>query len=119
MVDIYQRRNPDYSEEGFLHKKIISDTGRTIGHDSTPCLSFACQDKGFKTICTKYNGHIEKQVKGIIETEDLAEDDIEPDDIVYYGGYKFIVVSVQFSDKTSHKKLTQGAPGLTIIEVRR
>ena len=119
MVDLYQRRNPEFNEDGILHKKIISNTGRTIGFDPNPCLTFACRDKGFKTICTKYNGHIEKQVKGIIETEDLKEDAVEPDDVVFYGGNKYLVVSVEFIDKSSYKHLSSGAPGLTIIEVRR
>lgn len=119
MVDLYQRRNPEFNEEGLLHKKTISNTGRTLGHDPNPDKTFDCRDKGFKTILTTYNGHIEKQVKGIIETEDLKENDIEPNDIVFYGGQKYLVVSVEFLDKASYKNLSYGAPGLTIIEVRR
>lgn len=119
MVGLYQKRNPEYSEKAKIYKKIETEDGSSFYHETYPSNYCYCKDYGFKTVYTNSNGHNEKNKVGKLETLDLKEDEIMPDDIIEYQGTKYIVFSVVFEDDEKAKHKSIRPYGKTTIEVRK
>lgn len=119
MVGLYQKRNPEYSEKSKIYKKIATEDGSIFYHETVASNICYCKDYGFKTIYNSSNGHNEKYKVGKLETLDLKEDEIMPDDIIEYGGVKYIVISVVFEDDEKAKRKSIRPYGKTTIEVRK
>ena len=118
MVGLYQKRDPEYSVKSKIYKKIVTEDGSSFYHETEASNICYCKDYGFTTTYTSSNGHIEKNKAGKLETLDLKEDEIMPDDIIEYGGVKYIVISAVFEDDEKSKRKSIRPYGKTTIEVR-
>ena len=118
MVDYYQRRDPKYNVKCELHKAVSNNEGSSLYYDKVSSKRFYVKDNGFETIYTSDGGHVERITTGQIETRDLADGDIMPDDYVEYGGRFYIVTKVKFADDEMPKSVTKRASGITTIDLR-
>ena len=118
MVDFYQRRDPKYNVKCELHKAVSNNEGSSLYYDKVSSKRFYVKDNGFETIYTSESGHVEKITTGQIETRDLKDGDIMPDDYVNYAGRMYIVTKVRFSDDEMPKSVTKRASGITTIDLR-
>lgn len=118
MVDFYQRRDPKYNVPVNLHKAVSNENGSTLYYDKEASKRFYVKDNGFETVYVSEGGHVEKVTTGQIETRDLADGDIMPDDYVKYAGRMYIVTKVVFSDDEMPKSTTKRASGITTIDLR-
>lgn len=119
MIDIYQRRSKKYTEDAQVLKAVVDNNGRSLYHDTGKSIHFKCQDNGFETVTLRVNGHSEKITKGEIETIDLKDGDISPDDAILYNGVQYLIETFKFADFTKSKQAQLHAPGKTTIEVRK
>lgn len=118
MVNFYQRRNPKYNVACNLHKAVSNNEGSSLYYDNVSSKRFYSMDKGFQTIYTSDSGHVSKVITGQIETRDLADGDIMPDDYVEYAGHYYIVTKVVFADDEMPKSVSKRASGITTIDLR-
>lgn len=119
MVGFYQRRNPLYNVKAELHKCITPEDGSAIYYDPNPIEVFYAKDNGFETVYSSQNGHTEKVTVGQLETKDLEDGAIMPDDSVMYYGQMYIVTKVKFVDDDKQKFKSNRASGTTIIDLRK
>lgn len=118
MLGIYHKRDKKYSEKAFIYKAIRDDNGRVLRHEEQSSMGFRCQDLGFTTATNKNAGRIEKVVTGAIESIDLKDGDVMPDDLIQYGSTKYIVIDILFEDDTESKMLRNNVWGKTTIKLR-
>ena len=118
MVDLYQRRDPRYNVPVNLHKALSNDNGSTLYYNKVASKRFYCKDNGFETVFSSEGGHVEKVTTGQIETKDLAEGDIMPDDYVQYAGRMYLVTKVRYIDEEMPKSVTKRPSGKTILDLR-
>lgn len=117
MIAYLQPRDPVYNVKSYLYKTRYSEDGSRIYHDEAPFCSFFATDDGFRVSYENDNGHIKKISVGRIETLDLKEDAVVPDDLVEYGGKKYKIIGVTFEDVATNKFLSNKPNGKTTLEL--
>lgn len=118
MVGFYKRRDPLYNKKATLHKSITPIDGSSLYYDINPKEIFYFKDDGFETTYTSVNGHTEKQKVGKLETIDLKDGAITPEDYVMINGEVFIVTKVKYVDNDIENHISKRPSGKTIIDVR-
>ena len=119
MVGIYRRKDVEYNVRASLHKQIIDESGSACHYDINPSRYFKCKDLGFKTQYISDNGHIESIKSGSIQTRDLMDGEIKPEDYVCYANEMYRVVEVLFEDDEKAKFLSKRPSGTTTISVKK
>lgn len=117
-VDLFRKRNPHYNSNAVIYKCVVADNGRSIGHEPKPYKTILVKDLGFETILEISNGHTERRRTGVIETLDLADGEVKPNDVIQFSGKKYIVTQVKFEDEDKQNAFRDEASGTTTISLR-
>lgn len=119
MVGLYKHKKPNYNVKAYYYKHQTTEDGSRLYYDTNPSKPFMCKDNGFETIYTSESGHTEAIKTGQLETRDLIDGQIMPDDKVVYANETYIVVKVRFVDDDFNKYLSKRPSGTTYIDLRK